>query len=413
MDIRAGHGLSAVSKLSKFLSLLISLPLFFASSAGHPEVALGEARGLWVECEGSQETLFSREKIDRMISRAAASGFNLLLIQIYRHDRAWFNSLLADTTPYRRIVKKEKIDPLGYIIAKAHRAGLEVHAWMNMFRIGKDRRAPVLRRLGDGVVTRDGRGRSLLSYPEKSLPDGGYWLEPGDKNVRKYLLDIIGEVIRKYPDLDGIHLDFVRYPYSAPHGGSLWAGKKDFGYGRESVARFKKWTGLDPLKMEFNRSNCQAWDNWRRYQINSFISEVYGFAHQLRPALKVSAAVIAWADRAYLSAFQDWRRWLEEGTVDFAAPMNYSTDPRLSGYLTRSAVAFRKRRQVYIGLGAYLLLDNQPVLFQEIAACRAAGASGILFFSYDALCRKPEILRSIKNKFFSPPASVPPMPWKK
>ena len=348
-----------------------------------------------------------------MIGRATSAGFNLLLIQIYRHDRAWFNSLLADTTPYRRILKQEKIDPLGYIITKAHQAGLEVHAWMNMFRIGKDRRAPVLKRLGDSVVTRDGRGRSLLLYAEKSLPDGGYWLDPGDRTVKKYLLDIIGEVIRKYPDLDGIHLDFVRYPYSAPHGGSLWAGKRDFGYGRESVARFKKWTGLDPLTMEFNRANCLAWDNWRRYQVNSFISAVYQSAQKLRPSLKVSAAAIAWADRAYLSAFQDWRRWLEEGTVDFVAPMNYSTDSRFAGYLTSGAVAFRKQRQVYIGLGAYLLINNPPVLFQEITDCRRAEASGIILFSYDAMCRNPEIFQNIKNKFFSRPASIPPMPWKK
>jgi len=68
--------------------------------------------------------------------------------------------------------------------------------------------------------------------------------------------------------------------------------------------------------MELTRSNCQAWDNWRRHQVNTFVEGVYGLVRQLNPSLDFSVAVIAWADRAYLSSFQDWRRWLDEGSVD-------------------------------------------------------------------------------------------------
>jgi uncharacterized lipoprotein YddW (UPF0748 family) len=390
------------------LLLLISLPLAGSLYAGK---APREARGLWVECEGSQGVLYSRKKIDLMIRRAKKSGFNILFVQVYRHDRAWYNSVIADTAPYRRIITKEKIDPLAYIIKEGHRAGLEVHGWLNMFRIGKDARAVVLRRLGKDAVTRDGKGRSLLY--RKSLPDGGYWLDPGDSRVRKYLLNIITEVVRKYPGLDGVHLDFIRYPYFSPTGGSFWAGRHDLGYGEESVRRFRKWTGLNPLKMKITRSNCQAWDDWRRHQLNNFLESVQRQLHALNRRLKLSAAVVAWADRAYLSSFQDWRRWLEEGLVDFVVVMNYSTDARLARYLAQGALASQQKRQVYVGLGAYLLLNQPRVLIRQIEDCRRAGAPGVVLFSYDALCKDPKIFDLLRAGVFSRPAVIPAMPWKK
>lgn len=384
----------------------------FVSASGSADPFSGEARGLWVECEGSQETLYSRAKIDQLIDRAQKYGFNTLFIQIYRHDRAWYKSRYADSTPYLEIIREEKIDPLAYLIQKGHMAGLKIHAWLNMFRIGKNKNVPILRRFGEDIVTRDGKGISLLKYNADALPDGGYWLDPGDENVSLYLRNIIAEVVRAYPDLDGIHLDFVRYPFNSPYAGSLWANRNDLGYGKDSVRRFKEWTGLDPLRMELNRSNCQAWDNWRRYQINTFVESSYGLVRRLNPSLDFSIAVIAWADRAYLSAFQDWRRWLDEGLVDFVATMNYGTDSRQARYLTLTAMASRGVRQVYIGLGEYLLGNKPDLLLQQLTDCRKAGADGIVLFSYDSMCRNPGIFNTLKQHVFQSPAQVPKMPWK-
>jgi uncharacterized lipoprotein YddW (UPF0748 family) len=350
-------------RLKKVLIPLI-LGVCLSVSASCPADSTRETRGLWVECEGSQETLSTKAKIDQLIRRAQSSRFNTLFIQVYRHDRAWYNSRYADTTPYRDIVKREKIDPLAYLIQHARKAGLKVHAWLNMFRIGKGKNAPVLKRFGRDIITRDGKGISLLNYQTSALPDGGYWLDPGDENVTLYLRNIIAEVVRKYPGLDGIHLDYTRYPFNSPYAGSRWAGRNDLGYGKESVRRFKKWTGVDPITMELTRSNCQAWDNWRRHQLNSFVEGAYGLVRRLNPSLDFSVAVIAWADRAYLSSFQDWRRWLDEGSVDFVAPMNYGTDSRMASYLTGTAIAARGDRQVYIGLGQYLLGSRPEVLLQ-------------------------------------------------
>ncbi len=392
------------------LSLLLGLTGLTARAAPPP---LKEARGLWVECEGTEQTLSTREGIDRLVQRAREGGFNLIFVQVYRHDRAWFDSRYADTGPYREIAAREKIDPLAYLIERATRSGIQVHAWLNMFRIGRDRTAPVLKRFGTDIITRDGKGVSLLDYPPANLPDGGYWVDPGDSNVSLYLRNIIAEVIRKYPGLAGVHLDFIRYPYNSPYSGSFWANRHDLGYGKESVRRFREQTGIDPLKMEITRPNCQSWDNWRRLQVNNFVAGARELVARMNPSLVFSVAAVAWADRSYLSAFQDWRRWLEEGTVDFVATMNYGVDARLARYLTWSAVAARGSRQVYIGLGEYLLKEQPEVLLQQMTDARQAGADGIVLFSYDSMCSTPGIFKTIRDSLFKQPAAIPQMEWKK
>lgn len=347
-----------------------------------------------------------------MISNARAGGFNCIFVQVYRHDRSWFNSSIADRTPYLEFVKEEKVDPLDYIIRRARAAGLEVHAWANVYRIGRNRKTPALLELGKEAVTRDGRGVSLLDYEPSRLPDGGYWLDPGDRRVQAYLLRVIAELAERYPGLDGIHLDFVRYPYLFPYAGSFWANRNDLGYGTASVERFREWTGLDPLTMELTRENCQAWDDWRRFQVNSFVHAVNRTVRGVNPGLKVSAAGMAWADRAYQSSFQDWRRWLDEGAVDFVATMNYTPDRRLAGYLTRTATGARGTRHVYVGLGAYLLSDRPDVLVGQVEDAVAAGAQGVVLFSYDTMLGDPGIFKKLKDGPFRRPARVPAMPWR-
>lgn len=400
----------AVRKFLLTFPILALLAIPAPAGASRP---VREARGLWVECEGTGRTLNTREGIDRLVRRAEEGGFNLIFAQVYRHDRAWYDSQYADTTPFREIREQEKIDPLSYLVSRADRSGIQVHAWLNMFRIGRDRKSPVLRRFGEDIVTRDGKGVSLLDYPAGRLPDGGYWLDPGDPRVSLYLRHLIAETIRKYPGISGIHLDFIRYPFNSPYAGSFWANRHDLGYGRESVRRFREKTGIDPLTMEITRSNCQAWDNWRRLQVNNFVADAGKLVRQLNPALAFSVAGIAWADRAYLSSFQDWRRWLEEGKVDFVATMNYGVDPRLAKYLTWSALAARGERQVYVGLGEYLLKDRPEDLLRQISDARQAGADGIVLFSYDSMISTPEIFKTLRESLFQQPAVVPEMPWKR
>ena len=300
------------------------------------------------------------------------SGITHLYLQVYRGGRSWYASALADDEPYRRALTRQGYDPLQFALGLAHAKGLRVHAWMNLFNLGKHRDGPLQARLGPAAVMRDSRGRSLLDYANSHPPGDegkwvvldspGYWLDPGDPQVQATLAALIRELVSRYPNLDGVHFDYVRYPYAVPTvPGSRYSNGLDFGYGERSVARFRAETGFSAFAARDDPAVAQRWDQWRREQLDQFLRQLRGQLKRLRRNLVLSAALLAWPDRAYLSAYQDWRLWLEEGLLDQGIVMNYNRDSRLVRYLSREAVAFRGRSKLFVGLGAYALLDQPEI----------------------------------------------------
>ncbi len=370
------------------------------------------ARALWVECEGTNRTLDSVSRIDTMIQDAKSWGIDTLFIQVYRGDRAWFSSGVTDDTPCEKFEKLEKRDMLQYLLDAAHRQGIRVHAWCNVFRVGKDPKANIIKNLGRRVVTCDNKGRSMMEYPQLQLPgkdnlyyeaDGtGYWLEPGDPDVQNYLLNVLRKLITKYPALDGVQLDFIRLPFVVPFSpGARFPKGITYGYGLRSVERFRAHTRWDPLKWDGATASAQAWDDWRRDQITAFVRKARKALKEIQPRAQMSAAVLCWGDRAYLTAFQDWRGWLWEGDVDFVAIMNYSVEAKLSSYVTRTALAFARVRPVWVGLGAYLLGTREKVFSQQIRDTLGQlvenNKGGIGFFSYDSLKLTPHLVNVMRK----------------
>lgn len=362
-----------------------------------------QVRGIWVECEGSNSTLASPQKLKAMVETAARSGVNTIFLQVYRHNRCWYRSRLGEGEPFNNIWSRYRMDPLAYTIELAHKQGIKVHAWINIFRIGKDKNVPVIKSLGKDIVTCDGTGKSMLNYSRSILPDGGYWLDPGDQAVQKYQQQIIEEILTGYPDVDGIHLDFIRYPYSTLNPGSQWAKKEDFGYGKRSVERFIVRYGYSPLKMDLqDRFKTQQWDQWRRDQISQFVASTYKLCRNIRKNIQLTVAAQAWTDRAYMVAYQDWRYWLEKEIVDAVVIMNYSTDRRLAKNISQAAINLPYKKPVYIGLGAYLMLDKPDLLFLEIKDCQQLGAKGIVLFSYDAMLKcKRMFIELLRGKWWT------------
>jgi len=374
--------------------------------AGCPGFAASYPYGLWVEAEGPNQTLDDLGRLEAMVRAAADAGIANLYLQVYRGGRSWYASDLADDEPYRRAIARQRYDPLQFALGLAHSKGLRVHAWMNLFNLGKRREGPVQARLGPAAITRDSRGRSLLDYDFSRPPgdDGkwgmldtpGYWLDPGDSQVQAALTALVEELVSRYPTLDGVHFDYIRYPYGIPTvPGSRYSNGLDFGYGERSVARFQAETGFSAFAAKDDPSVAQRWDDWRREQLGRFLRHVRGQLRRLKRDLALSAALLAWPDRAYLSAYQDWRLWLEEGLLDQGIVMNYTRDGRLAHYLTRQAVAFRGRSKLFVGLGAYALLDQPDLLAQQIRDARQQGADGVVLFSYDNLLKRQPLLQRL------------------
>jgi uncharacterized lipoprotein YddW (UPF0748 family) len=358
-------------------------------------------RALWVLCEGSQRVLERPERLPALLEDATRLGASDLFVQVYRGGRAWFDSPHADATPYRALLEALGSDPLERLLADAHARGLRVHAWVNVLSNADRRESPPVSRLGREAVQVDRQGRSLLDYPDLEVPEPdrryyrmgtpAVWLDPAVPGVADHLVATFSALVARYPALDGLHLDYIRYPDALPFTpGSRFDVGLQFGFGDVARQRFRAESGLE-APFGASRGSPDRFDAWRRDQVSGLVSRIGAAARAARPGLELSAAVWAWPDRAYLSLFQDWRAWLEEGRLDFAVPMLYTRDARL---FHQNARAFRGGvggEQVWIGLGAWLFAREPEGAVAQLRELAAVKPAGIALFSWDALAEAPAL----------------------
>jgi uncharacterized lipoprotein YddW (UPF0748 family) len=358
-------------------------------------------RALWVLCEGSQRVLEHPERIEALLADAARLGATDLLVQVYRGGRAWFDSSRADAGPHRAILAAHGRDTLRELLERAHERGLRVHAWVNALSLAGNRAAPIVQALGPGAVQVDRTGRSLLDYPDFEVPEPdrryyrmgtpALWLDPGAPGVAEELAAVFAELVERYPALDGLHLDYIRYPDVLPFiPGSRFGVGLEFGFGEASRARFRAETGLE-APFGAAAPNANRFDDWRRDQVSAVVRRIRDAVRAKRADLALSAAVWAYPDRAYLSLFQDWRGWLEQDLLDFAVAMLYTLDDRLVHYNTRAFVGGVGGSRVWIGLGTWLFANRPERAMEQLREAEAAGPAGIALFSWDAIADAPAL----------------------
>ena len=361
-------------------------------------VATAEVRrALWVLAEGSHRALQNAARIDQLVDIAASSGFTDLFVQVYRRGRSWFPSTHADDSPYRALKAASGISPLQRLLERAHARDLRVHAWFNALSLAQNDGAPLLQSVGTAAVHVDRQGRSMLDYPENDVPPPdrrylrlgtpGVWLDPAVPGVIEYLEQTVDDLVQAAPGLDGLHLDYIRHPLVLPIvPGSRFDLGLDFGYSAQSRERFER-----ERETRFRRGD--AWDHFRRDQVSETVRRL---GERLPEGCELSAAVLPWAERAYLVAMQDWRRWLEEGWVDFVVAMAYTRDDRLLRYLVHGLRGGVGGERVWMGLGSWLFMRSSERIHVQIDLAQSVAPPGIVLFSYDALIAAPEILEGLR-----------------
>lgn len=366
---------------------------------------LGE-RTVWVV----RHMLRTPESVDRVIALAREVGADTLLVQVNGRMEAYYASALLPPAPDLA----PGFDALAYIIPRARAAGLHVHAWINAFTAGMLTEPPqhpdhVLNRHPDWVTV-DRNGRSLWDYSwqEAQALVPARMLDPGVPDVQRYVADVVLEVVDRY-DVDGVHLDYVRYP------------SRRFGYHPESIGRFVSEHGFDPMELEQNAPAFAAangrdellrrlalWDDWRRAQVTELVARLSQELAARRRSVVFSVAVAADAADAVGERLQDWPGWMERRLVDAVVVMAYSADTARVAAQVAEAVETGQRWgvPVYGGIGAYLLGGDGQLLLRQLDAVRQAGAAGVAVFSYDTLAEEAGIRQALRSAW-SGGATVP------
>jgi uncharacterized lipoprotein YddW (UPF0748 family) len=376
--------------------------------------APARSRGLWVLAEGSYRVLDDPSRIDPLLDRADRLGVTDLFVQVYRGGRAFYPA--ADFVERGPLVSETGPDVLRQLLDIAHRRGLRVHAWVNVLSLSTRLDANIIKELGPHSILVDRRGRSLLDYPDFELPEPdrrfyrmgtrGLYLDPAVPAVRERVLATFDDLVRRYPTLDGLHLDYIRHPGVLPFSpGSRFAVGLDFGYGAESRALYLAETG-NPDPVEGAEAGvvrrASAWDTWRRQQVTRLVEEIAQQTRAVRPGMVISAAVISYVDRAYLSLAQDWRGWLESGALDLAMPMIYTLDDRLLRYQLETFAGWAQADRIWPGLGIWLFDANPSRALAQLEILRQNEFLSEMLFSDDAISQSDALLEELATSAGSP-----------
>jgi len=369
--------------------ILCSFVVFSLASGGE---ALGKdiPKGIWVSIFSKNKVLYSRDAVNELIALCKEAKINQIYLQVYQSGKAYYDSKIADASKYEDMVKSAGGDTIDFLLQEAKNNNIEVFAWINLLSLGQNDQADLIKKFGRDVLTKDQFNRvSGRSSPNESdryyLREELLFLEPGDQRVAKYLISIVEEIIERYPSLSGVHLDYLRYPMTVPFipGSRFTKYGLSYGYGLKNKERFEEWSGLNPLSGLKSAKEYMLWDDWRRDQITSLVRRIARRVKEKSPGFLVSTAVVPATDRAYLSMFQDWPFWLEDGIVDYVVLMNYTLDNQLTKELVRSSLAHRGKGKVFIGIGLYLMKDISGAFIEQYKNVAGLSPDGIVIYSYD------------------------------
>lgn len=263
-------------------------------------------------------------------------------------------------------------DALGFAIRECHKRGMELHAWVVTIPLGK--------------WTKEGAANLRKKYPKLCIKQGDEcYMNPEMTGTAKYITDICEEITRNY-DIDGIHLDYIRYPETLPVKGDA---------------------------------------NHRRAHITNIVRNIHDAVKRLKPWVKMSCSPIGkYSDLARYSSHgwnaretvsQDAQMWIQSGLMDQLYPMMYFKDNQFFPF----AIDWQEcsqGRTIAPGLGIYFMSPSEKdwsvdIIQREMSVLRQNGLGHAYFRSkfftdnlkglYDFAC----------NDFDAYPAIVPAMTW--
>jgi uncharacterized lipoprotein YddW (UPF0748 family) len=414
---------TALIPFAVLLLLLAAPPAQAQPAPGAGPAAAPELRALWVDA--FHAGIRSPEEAAQLVADARRIHINTLIVQVRRRGDALYTGGLEP--PLEDPNYQPSFDALAHIVSAAHGAGLQVHAWINAMPVWRDEAPPRDVRhvfnLHGPAASGDACWLTAARDGTKKFPVG-YFLDPGHPAAQNHLVSVYLDIVRRY-DVDGIHLDYIRYPET--EGPALPRGS-DVGYNPTSVARFQRAAG----RTDVPAPDDEAWTRWRRQQVTQLMRRISIEARAIKPRIKVSAAAIAWgkppaslADFENVApmqrVFQDWQGWLAEGLLDLAVPMNYAReqDDRVRGWFD-GWISWEKRhkagRHQAVGIGGYLSAPD-GVLAQVSRARTPDGknrADGVSLFSYYQPSMAPPAptgqAASAVTPGSTPPPQTPPPP---
>ena len=315
-----------------------------------------------------------KEELRAILDRLQKANINTILLQtrirattIYPSQYEPWDGCLSGFPG-----KSPGYDALQFAIDECHKRGMEVHAWVVTIPVGK----------WNSYGCRQLRKR----FPRliKRIDQDGY-MNPEATQTGCYLAEMCREIVQRY-DVDGIHLDYIRYP--------------------------ETW--------KFRISKDQA-----RGNITRIVEKIHQAVKKEKPWVKMSCSPIGKFDdlsrywshgwNAYTKVAQDAQAWLKDGLMDELFPMMYFRGDQFFPF----AIDWKEHSYGKIiapGLGIYFLDPkegkwNISDITSELYHLRNIGEGHAFFRNKFLLDNHQGVYDFVTAHFNRYPALVPPMTW--
>jgi len=375
-----------------------------------------EFRAVWVisweHISSSSTPEENMARVRQIMDNLVEANMNAVLWHVRQGGTAYYQSSYEPWGSRAEYVYPG-YDPLAYAIEEAHKRGLELHAWFNVFNVSDadttaDPLPPAL--LHPDWVCRDGEGNPMPAHRSFS---------PGLDSVRAYTVNVAMEIVNNY-DIDGLHLDYVRWnEYDSesvltaiPFGeeetdlvdGINFPESMQFKYLENEILQFETDRYLWDINHPYSAGIPGGYDSWEEYwrwSVTDFVQTLHDSIQTVKPYVRLSAAALGnynWGGwNGYGIVFQDAALWFNQGYIDQLTPMHYhwTTAPGFYDMLegncpaacwgSNLAAGINEGRLFSVGPGSYRFdetndWNNHPSVVER---CRTVDwTDGFQFFSY-------------------------------
>lgn len=406
-------------KMKKICGFLIIISLFILAEQACGKTPKREFRAMWIatvnNIDWPSEPGLSVEKqkdeLLEILNTLEALHFNAVIFQVRPAGDAFYKSATEPwshwLTGTQGKAPQKGWDPLDFIIEECHKRGMELHAWMNPFRLSQNlntKYAPrnIARRQPEWVLT----------YGNKQ------YLDPGIPAVRTYLNNVVTELIRKY-DVDAIHFDDYFYPY--PIAGQTFPDSLSFeehnrGFSENQIEEWRR-ENVD-LIIESLNTTIKSTNPRVKFGISPF-----GVWKNYNEEDEIGGSATTAGTTNYDNLYADVINWQRKGWTDYLIPQIYwEIGHSAVDYITLANWWSERSfgRHMYVGHALYKLIDglgdawkNPQELPEQILIARSNdNIQGSAFFRMDYLERDPhQIQKRFRDDVYTQKALLPIMPW--
>ena len=311
--------------------LLLSLLFSVAVSSLYAASPKDEFRATWLATvfsidwpKTSATTTANRtaqqKELTDIFDKMKAGNMNAVCLQVRGRCDAFYKSSYepwaAELAGSRG--KDPGYDPLAFAIEEAHKRGMELHVWVNPFRV-----------TSSGTISTSDKvwqnaGQWIIKYNNGTFT--GQIIDPGYPEAREYVLDVLMEIVENY-DVDGILMDDYFYPY----GGTTTEDAK-------SKSLHKPSSGLIDQDKDGSTD-----DDWRRSNVDDMMKKLYDRIQATKPWVRFGMGTFGiWTMKsavasAYgislpsgITGLDDYEEqacnpveWVKGGYVDYINPQLY------------------------------------------------------------------------------------------